>query len=182
MQCPRCAGRTRKVRVKSVRVDRCTSCRGTWYDAGELRLIKDREQRGDYRWIDVDLWKDRRKFLTGEQEGLVCPKDGRPMTTVRYGKSPVRVEICGHCKGIWLDRGEYEKILEQLEHKVNEETLAEYLGELKDEFVEVFTGPEGPRSELADLAKVLHLLELRFIVEHSDFAATLQRIAKVPGA
>jgi Zn-finger nucleic acid-binding protein len=172
----------RKVRVKSVQIDRCPGCQGTWYDTDELRLIKDREQGGDYRWIDVDLWKERRRFVTGEQEGLACPKDRHGMTTLRYGDSKVRVEVCGQCHGIWLDHGEYERIVAHLEEKVNDETLAGYLADLRDEFVEIFTGPEGARSELADLAKVLHLLELRFVVELGGVAALLQRISRVPGA
>ena len=39
MKCPRCASRTRKVRVKSVQVDRCMKCLGTWFDADEMRGI-----------------------------------------------------------------------------------------------------------------------------------------------
>lgn len=182
MKCPRCASRTRKVRVKSVQVDRCMKCLGTWFDAGEMRVLKDREKRGDYKWIDIDLWRDRAKFRAGRQEGLLCPKDGQSMITVRYGRSPVRVEICAICQGVWLDQGENAKVLAYLEKKVNTETVGEYLHELREEFVDLLTLREGVRAEIADIAKVLHLLELRFRAEHPKLVEQLERTIRVPGA
>jgi Zn-finger nucleic acid-binding protein len=183
MTCPRCGGRTRARTIKSLKVDRCPSCGGSWYDAAELRLLKDREKAGDYRWIDVDLWRERQRFRSGKQEHLVCPKDKREMTTVRYGTSRVRVDICSRCRGIWLDQAEYEKILKHLEKRVNTETLAEYVDDVREEFFEIFSGQESFRSEIGDFLKVLHLLELRFIVQHPNIAAHLRALVKgVPGA
>jgi Zn-finger nucleic acid-binding protein len=183
MTCPRCGGRTRPRTIKSLKIDRCPACGGAWYDAAELRLLKDRERAGNYRWIDVDLWRERERFRAGKQEHLVCPKDKRELTTVRYGTSRVRVDICTHCRGIWLDTSEYEKILKHLEKQVNTETVQEYLDDLREEFIEIFSGPESFRSEIGDFLKVLHLLELRFIVQHPNVAAGLQRAARgVPGA
>ncbi|KKK93649.1 hypothetical protein LCGC14_2690750, partial [marine sediment metagenome] len=92
MECPKGHGSLNSVSVGSFQIDRCSECRGGWYDVNELRLLKDRESRGDYRWIDFDLWKDMDKFRAAEQERYSCPRDGRPMTTVRYGDSPVLVD------------------------------------------------------------------------------------------
>ena len=39
----------------SVQVQRCPACNGAWYPRDHLRVLKDREAHGDYRWIDVDL-------------------------------------------------------------------------------------------------------------------------------
>ena len=154
-----------------------------WYDAGELRLLKDREAHGDYRWIDFDLWRDRERFRLGKQERLVCPRDKGTLTSVRYGGSRVRADICATCQGVWLDGGEYERILKYLDKRVNEETVGEFLADLRHEFVELFTGREGLRSEIGDIAKVLHLLELRFVVQHARIADTLRTVTRgVPGA
>lgn len=183
MECPRCSAATEQVDIKSVKVDRCTGCGGTWHDVGELRLLKDEESRGDYRWIDMELWRAREEFHPDTQDGLSCPSDGQTMTTVHYGKSDVQIDICGTCRGIWLDKGEYRKVLAYLEDVVNEQTASDYVGNLKDEFLEIFTGPEGFRSELADFTKVLSLLQLRFAVQHPDLTATLRSISKgTPGA
>jgi len=183
MTCPRCGGRTRARTIKSLKIDSCPSCGGSWYGAAELRLLKDREKAGDYRWVDVDLWRERERFRAGRQEHLTCPKDKREMTTVRYGASRVRVDICNRCRGIWLDQSEYEKILKHLEKRVNSETLQEYLDDVREEFIEIFSGAESFRSEIGDFLKVLHLLELRFKVEHPNIVAALERAARgVPGA
>src|SRR3990172_4482837 len=183
MTCPRCGGNTRKRRVKSIAIERCPGCGGSWYSADMLRLLKDRERAGDYRWIDIDLWRHAGQFRAGRQERLACPKDRTVMTTVRYGDSRIRVNICTRCRGIWLDKGDYERILRYLENKVDSETLGGYVHDLKDEFLEIFTGPESAASELADFTKVLHLLELRFVVQHSTIATALRSAAKgVPGA
>jgi len=39
-----------------------------------------------------------------------CPVCDAPMRTVQ--RSGVEIDICPGCKGIWLDRGELEKIIE----------------------------------------------------------------------
>ena len=40
---------------------------------------------------------------------LLCPNDNGPMQTVQ--RSGVEFDICPTCRGVWLDRGELEKIL-----------------------------------------------------------------------
>ena len=43
-------------------------------------------------------------------------------------------------------------------------------------------GGEGPVSEIGDIGKVLHLLELRFRVEHRNLGDILERIGRsIPG-
>jgi Zn-finger nucleic acid-binding protein len=183
MKCPQCSGQTKPFKVGSIVVDRCHECGGTWYGKDELRLLKDRERDEDYRWIDVDLWKDPDRFITGEQHHYECPVDGKRMLTVHYGDSPVRADICEHCHGIFLQKGAYQEILAFLEKKVDTETVRDYAADLKDEFVEIFTGPEGVASELSDFAKVLHLLQLRFVVQHTNLAEALRSAARgFPGA
>lgn len=184
MMCPQCHTKMRHTEAKSLRLQRCPKCRGAWYEAEELRLLKDLEDKGDYRWIDIDLWRDAEKFAASEpQRGRKCPNDGSPLLTVHYGDSEIHVDICQGCEGVWLDGGEYPKILRYLEEKVDSETVGDYLHDLREEFVEIFTGGEGPGSEVSDFLKVLHLLELRFVVEHGKFSDTLRRLGRgIPGA
>jgi uncharacterized protein len=40
---------------------------------------------------------------------LLCPNDNGPMQTVQ--RSGVEFDICPTCRGVWLDRGELEKML-----------------------------------------------------------------------
>ncbi len=41
---------------------------------------------------------------------LVCPNDGAGMQEVN--RNGVLIDICPQCRGVWLDRGELEKLLE----------------------------------------------------------------------
>ncbi len=40
---------------------------------------------------------------------LLCPNDNGPMQTVQ--RSGVEFDMCPNCRGVWLDRGELEKLL-----------------------------------------------------------------------
>ena len=167
MNCPKCDGvQTEEVEVKSVKIDRCPECGGAWYDQDELRQLKERESRGDFRWIDTGLWQDAEKVTVDERSRAKCPKDAASLAIVRYGDPEIAVEVCPVCFGIWLDKGEYDKIIVHLADKVDSETVAEYLADVEGEFVELFKGEHGLKSELADLGKVFYLLRLRFAVEH----------------
>lgn len=183
MTCPRCAAELKSATTRGVRYRRCPKCGGSWFPADKLRVLKDKAAGGDYRWIEIDLWKDREKFRAGRQEKLVCPRDKQTMTTVRYGDSTVRVDICPACGGIWLDAKEYAKITKYLEHRVDSETVAGYVGELRSEFVDIFTNPRHAGTEAGNFFKVLHLLELRFFIEHSGIATAIRSAGRgIPGA
>ncbi len=39
----------------------------------------------------------------------LCPIDGTPL--MEMNKNGVTIDVCPECKGVWLDRGELEKLL-----------------------------------------------------------------------
>ena len=41
---------------------------------------------------------------------LMCPNDDAPMQTLE--RSGVQFDMCPTCRGVWLDRGELEKLME----------------------------------------------------------------------
>jgi Zn-finger nucleic acid-binding protein len=176
MRCPIDGSELRTEIFGPVKIDFCGLCEGTWYHVDELRVLKDRASVGDYCWIDVDLWKDPAQFLVSEQRQLPCPACKHELTTLRYGATSVEIDACGKCRGIWLDKDEYDEVIAELEKRVNAETLREYLDDLKEEFLEVFAGPEGTVSELKDLDRVLYLMQLRFAAEHPGLAAVLRAL------
>ena len=57
---------------------------------------------------------------------LECPRDEGTML-VAVDRSGVTVDACPRCRGIWLDRGELDKLIE-LEAKASEDFLAEIQG------------------------------------------------------
>lgn len=43
---------------------------------------------------------------------MLCPTDGS--TLVMSERSGVEIDYCPQCRGVWLDRGELDKILEKV--------------------------------------------------------------------
>ncbi len=178
MECPKCHESLETVEIGPVRVERCPRCAGTWYDKGELRVLRDKESQGAYSWIDFDLWKDIEKFRARRQLRYSCPRDASPMTTVHYGESSIAVDICPECKGMWLDKEEYGEIVRYLESVVDSSSTGDYLDEIREELVELLKAREGPLRAMKDVGKILYLLELRFVVEHPGLARLLPGLPK----
>lgn len=42
---------------------------------------------------------------------MLCPIDGEPL--VMTERSGVEIDYCPKCRGVWLDRGELDKIIER---------------------------------------------------------------------
>ncbi len=178
MDCPKCHQPLETITISRVQVERCPKCAGTWYDKDELRVLKDKGSRGDYCWIDFDLWKDIDKFRARRQQRYACPRDGSPMTTVHYGESSIAVDICSECNGIWLDKEEYGEILRYLEGMVDSRSAEDYLKDMQEELVELVEGRETPLSAIKDLSKILYLLELRFVIDHPRLASIASRLPR----
>jgi len=86
--------------------DLCPRCGGLWLDRGEFRLLT--------RESDVykENFKDEylREPLKDPVEYISCVRCGKFMNRKNFGKiSGVVIDECGK-HGVWLDRGEIEKI------------------------------------------------------------------------
>lgn len=164
MKCPLCKIELDKAILHNVEVDYCPQCLGLWFDEEELRWAKDEKDR-DLRWLDIDLWKEKDQFKISRGIRL-CPSCRLPLYEVYYGRSGIIVDLCNLCHGIWLDRGEFKKIIEYLKMKADWEVLNHYVKKLAEEFWEIFTGPETLREEILDFLTILKLLNHKFIVQH----------------
>jgi len=107
MKCPKCTEETLAIAsVQGIDVDRCTNCRGIWFDEQELpRLLQVTPQdltplRGGS--VQEDLNTKRGS----------CPRDATPLLRVYSAQNPsVVVDACTQCRGIWLDGGEFDRLL-----------------------------------------------------------------------
>ena len=171
MNCPRCQIELQPLRVDGLELDSCPSCRGLWFQAGELREAKDLAEPGA-RWMDFDIWSDADHFSVGENS-IACPNCGKSLSTVTYGETKVQVDACGGCRGVWVDENELARIVEALRDEMAGKSLREYLGEALDEGVEILRGPERTVSEWKDFAQVVHLMKIRFFVEHPKLASLI---------
>jgi Zn-finger nucleic acid-binding protein len=99
---------------EGIEVDICVECGGMWFDAGELHRLLQKHAR----LYSAEEVKDIRKTIsppnkiTERVQYIKCPGCGQLMNRVNYGKfSGVIVDKCRD-HGLWLDRGEFEKMAE----------------------------------------------------------------------
>ncbi|MDP1538504.1 MAG: zf-TFIIB domain-containing protein [bacterium] len=165
MICPNCGKETlNKIKFHKVQINRCSRCQGIWFDEDELRKAKDERDR-HLKWLDVDLWKENKNFRVSSLKKL-CPLCEKPLYEVEYGNSDIKADICNSCRGIWLDRGEFRKIINYLKETVNAETLGKYFKHALGEAKEIFVGPEDLFSEIGDFLLVTKLLQYRFYSQY----------------
>ncbi|MBU4142994.1 zf-TFIIB domain-containing protein [Patescibacteria group bacterium] len=187
MKCPKCKKElSEKIKIGDVKIDRCPKCGGLWFEKDELRLAKDK-QAPEARWVDVeikdksinwfqfDFWKDKIKFKV--KKGMkYCPIDEIPLYQVNYGDTPIKIDVCGICFGIWLDKGEFKKITDYIKNKAEYETLYNYAKNLALETKEIFVGPESVKSEVADLLMLIKLLKYKLMAQHPELVRLISSL------
>lgn len=107
MKCPKCeASELEKQRFlydESVELDVCPSCKGMWFDKGELDRLDE----------SVTLSVEDEAFEEVDLPPRTCPSCGGELRS--YNHEAMRalvVEICDSCEGFWLDEHELEDIRE----------------------------------------------------------------------
>jgi len=178
MNCPSCKTKklSEKIKVGDVIIDRCSFCTGLWFERDELRLAKDKKLK-DARWMDIeikdkslnwiefDLWKDESKFKS-EKDIRLCPHCETSLYKINYGDSGVEIDVCGVCKGIWLEKSEFKKIIKHVKDRADYEVLNNYMKSLISETKEIFIGPESIKSEIIDLLTLTKLLKYKLAAQY----------------
>ena len=176
MHCPSCKTTFKKALFYGVEIDYCPKCLGVFFEQDELRQAKDERDR-DLNWVDVNLWEDLKKMNISKEKKL-CPKCKLPLYEVNYDKSKIMVDVCNVCKGVWLDRGEFKKIVSYLKDKAFYDTFKNYNKVFVSEFLEMFVGPESFKEEAADFLAVLKTLNYKFATQHPVITQIISQLPK----
>ncbi|MDD5738789.1 MAG: zf-TFIIB domain-containing protein [Candidatus Pacebacteria bacterium] len=166
----------KKAMFYNTQVDYCPICLGVWFTEDELRQAKDQKDK-TLQWLDVDLWSEATKFQV-EKTPKVCPVDSVPLYQVNYNHSNIKVDICDFCRGVWLDRGEFKKIINYLQGKKVDEILHHYLKSFVEEGKEIFIGPETFKEEVDDFMAVVKLFKDKLLVQHPALAIFIANLPK----
>jgi Zn-finger nucleic acid-binding protein len=174
-RCPACGATLALYRAFSVELEGCPACGGVWLDRDELRRLKDRIDEGTWgnlRWLDDEL--DAIGRSDARPSGRACPKcEGARLLAVRVGSTDTIIEWCPACQGLWLDHGEFERIVAHLRGKLDRMTSAEVRAALVQEIREIRSGPQGALSEGLDAVAAVSALVNITIFEHPALAARL---------
>lgn len=104
MKCPKCGGDSLRDfgQVEGVEIDFCSSCKGIWFDAGELAFYVEAEE---------DVPNVEAAISAGHATGLECPKCASELIETRYvPEEPLLMDICPSCRGVFLDKGEVPRV------------------------------------------------------------------------
>ena len=102
LQCPKCQHGMDEVTYGNLTVDRCTECRGLWFDTGEAEALRD-------RWMSEALDDGDPQVGKGwnEVEEANCPRCGKKMEGTPDPKQRhIWYEVCDE-HGMFFDAGEF---------------------------------------------------------------------------
>jgi Zn-finger nucleic acid-binding protein len=121
-------------RSSGVEIMSCPECEGCWVQKNRLGFILDKYMKKLARYSNGELRRRKRiNPMEVERVKRVCPECGRSMAKLNYAyNSNVIVDQCGTCHGIWLDKGEVEKLAEFFKYCGLPENFRKQLAEIKE--------------------------------------------------
>ena len=106
MNCPACREPLIVLEHERVELDHCISCKGIWFDAGELELLL---ESASERSHVLDTFRTDSR---GSERARKCPICLKRMEKVLAGNGrTVQIDRCRKGHGLWFDVGELDEIL-----------------------------------------------------------------------
>lgn len=106
MRCPKCRSDMQTVNYEGVEVDRCGSCQGLWFDAGEVEALADKQAA-----VAIDVGDARTGKRLNAVEDYRCPRCGDAMARrVDPRQRHIWYETCTGCDGSFFDAGEFRDL------------------------------------------------------------------------
>jgi uncharacterized protein len=143
MQCPNCHQALTGIDYQGVHIEICPACGGDWLDAGQLgNIVRARQARFSEKECLAVAQAAKITYvkLPTSDRHLICPKCGGTTHPINYGDDTgIIIDKCAGCNGVWLDRGELDKIEELVEGWNDElpDDLAKYSPKLRQVAVDV---------------------------------------------
>jgi len=139
MICPVCKYDMIVVEYRSIELDYCNSCKGVWFDTGELELLlKSQDLEEPKAFLDGII--NSQEAISPEKKRN-CPICGHKMKKTAIGEQPkILIDICRNGHGLWFDGGEVAQLIKRLagEHPPKQDYREQVTGFLE----EVFKAPE----------------------------------------
>ncbi len=108
MHCPKCGSPFEKITFREIEVDRCTGCRGLWFDLLEkddLARIEGSES--------IDIGSEHVGEAFDELRKIDCPQCAVAMLPmVDKDQYHIHYESCPVCYGTYFDAGEFRDLKE----------------------------------------------------------------------
>lgn len=143
MRCPRDGTALARVEILGLELDKCHKCDGIWLDRGELERLRDSKVSEIEEALEREYGDP--SYEPGKLEGyMVCPRCGGRLQRFSYTYiTPVYLDRCERCYGVWVDDGELNTIVseaKEVEESTEDSVLRTFFRSLGR-----FFGREKPR-------------------------------------
>jgi len=135
MICPVCKYAMVVVEYHNIELDYCTSCKGVWFDSGELELLLKSQGLEETKAL-FDGILNSQEAVSSEKERK-CPICGHKMKKTKTGGQPgILVDVCRDRHGLWFDGGEVAQLIRDLTGKCspNHDSKGQVTGFLEEVF------------------------------------------------
>lgn len=176
MKCPKCLAELEEFYPQDASLSRCFFCHGFWFDKNDFKKVID-EYDKDLAWMHFDLWREKEK-LGAVQGKRLCPRCEKAMVVLKYANSEVEIDFCATCGGVWLDSGEFTKIVDFFEKALLKKTVPGYLKEMVKQGGQVIMVPKQGAIEARHFLILTKLLEYRILAEHPFIANIISALPK----
>ncbi|HEY97700.1 MAG TPA: zf-TFIIB domain-containing protein [Dehalococcoidia bacterium] len=110
MICPACKHAMVIVEHENIELDYCTSCRGVWFDSGELEMLLEAAGMENYG-VFLERIIDSEEASSPEKKRR-CPICNKKMKKSYIDEdNKLLVDICKKEHGIWFDGGEVAHLI-----------------------------------------------------------------------
>ena len=135
MICPVCKHDMLVVEYHSVELDYCNTCKGVWFDSGELQFL-----------LESHSLEETKAFLDGilnsaeavsSEKKRDCPICGHKMKKTAIGEEPeILIDMCHDEHGLWFDGGEVAQLIGHLAriHPPKHDSREQVIGFLEEVF------------------------------------------------
>jgi Zn-finger nucleic acid-binding protein len=176
--CPACGQNLNAYQIFSMPFEACPHCRGLWLFKDELRELKNRVQGGSLRWLNDEIEAlEKASVAVTEKPCVKC--QNLKMVSVTFGKSSILIDWCPQCHGMWLDRGEFESIMQYLGAERQDMPSNEIEKRAVEDVKRIWTGsPEGRLEDALDAGKAISALVNATIFEHPRLFTLLNSLPR----
>ena len=103
MRCPKCRSDMDMIDVDGTAIDRCSSCHGIWFDAGEIERLLSKKTA-----VAIDIGDPESGKVQNSIDRYGCPRCGGDMIRLVDAKQThIWYEACPECSGMFFDAGEF---------------------------------------------------------------------------
>jgi Zn-finger nucleic acid-binding protein len=177
-KCPADGTKLDRYSIFHMELEGCPKCHGMWLEKDELRKLKNKTEEGRLHWLNDEVDSiEKAAVIRSDRSCAKC--DGGKLLSVIFGKSSVVIDWCPKCHGMWLDRGEFDSIVEYLNTEAANATPKQVEEEIaKDVSKLVKGGPESRVAEVSDIASAVETFLNFKVFEHPAVYQFLTRTAQ----